>query len=82
MKRRSRALQHTAPRYGRGTRFGLVIVLKLQPAGTHPKGRVFRVRCDCGDERDVLASSLRQRPPETHRSCGDDSEYESEREEL
>jgi hypothetical protein len=76
-KQRSRSPRDTAPSYGRGTRFGLVTIVGLQPPGTHPKGRTFRVRCDCGDERVVLASSLRQRPPETHRSCGD-----SEREET
>lgn len=74
-KARSRSPRDTAPSYGRGTRFGLVRILAVGPH--HPKGRTFRVQCDCGEERVVLASSLRQRPPETHRSCGD-----SEREET
>lgn len=62
MKRQKLQLQH-AP----GTRFGLVTV--VGPAASAGKGCRFRVRCDCGAERDALGSSLRQRPPRTHRLC-------------
>lgn len=54
--------------YAAGTRFGLVTI--IGPAKSHGTGRVFRVRCDCGEERLVMGSSLRQTPPRTHRMCG------------
>lgn len=53
--------------YPAGTRFGLVVIVGR--GESHGTGRVFRVRCDCGEERTVLGSSLRQTPPRTHRLC-------------
>ena len=64
---RSKNRRIPAPEYPPGTRFGLVAI--LGPAPSDGKGRVYRVRCDCGEERDVMASSLRQTPPRTHRLC-------------
>lgn len=63
---RSKGLRVPPPDYPPGTRFGLVTVVRRE-AGWN--GRAYRVRCDCGVEREVLACSLRATPPRTHRMC-------------
>jgi hypothetical protein len=50
-----------------GTRFGLVVVIRQVP-GLH--GARFLVRCDCGKERYVHGTNLRQKAPTTHQRCG------------
>lgn len=49
-----------------GERHGLVTIVRDAP-GIH--GARFVVRCDCGAERVMLGTGLRQKPPSTHRSC-------------
>jgi hypothetical protein len=50
-----------------GQRFGLVTVTSPAPSIGH--GARWRCRCDCGAERVVMASTLTQKPPKTHRHC-------------
>ena len=50
-----------------GERHGLVVIVDKAP--TLGRGQRWLVRCDCGAERIVLGSNLRQRPPSTHREC-------------
>lgn len=50
-----------------GQRLGLVTVLGSAPSIGH--GARWRCRCDCGAERVVMASTLTQKPPKTHRHC-------------
>ena len=50
-----------------GKRYGLVTV--TGPAPSIGTGARWRCRCDCGAERVVMAASLLQRPPKTHRHC-------------
>lgn len=50
-----------------GERFGFVQI--IGPAPSRGKGRRWLIRCDCGHEREVTGSALRQRPPKTHLRC-------------
>ncbi len=63
----TRALRHQATPDLTGKRFGLVTV--TGPAPSIGTGTRWRCRCDCGAERVVMAASLLQKPPKTHRHC-------------
>lgn len=50
-----------------GQRFGLVTV--LAPAQSLGTGARWKCRCECGAERFIRGCELREKPPETHRTC-------------
>jgi len=50
-----------------GQRFGLLTV--IGPAQSLGTGARWKCRCDCGVERFKRGCELREKPPETHRTC-------------
>lgn len=51
-----------------GQRYGLVTVLARVGTGKDGCAR-WRVRCDCGLEREVAGKQLDDFPPSTHNAC-------------
>jgi hypothetical protein len=51
-----------------GQRFGLVVAIRHVGSDHHGKA-VWRVRCDCGSEREMTTNRLDLQPPRTHQRC-------------